>query len=279
MTAGAGGDDGFALVAALGAAMLFALVAYAVLAADRGAIAALDAQLTRARLEAAADAGVATALEGLGAAPGRSWPIDGRRQSLLIDDLQVEVAVEDERGKVSLSALTPDQARRLFMAAGVAEPRLTPLTASVLNWQDAGQRDEGAKPLDYVGDGLQPRGAAMHAVSELMAVKGMDPEIYARVAPVLTVFFGYRDGFDSATASPLALQVMAPDEAEGPRAGPQSPAGSRPAIATDLTTEYLGRPFTVRVVARDGRGGTFQRVAIVELTGQPRRPYWVRAVD
>jgi len=28
-----------------------------------------------------------------------------------------------------------------------------------------------------------------------------------------------------------------------------------------------------------GRGGLFRRTTVVELTGQPRRPYWVRGVE
>jgi general secretion pathway protein K len=134
------GEDGFALVAALGAAMLLALIAYTVLASDRAAIADLEAQQTRARLEAAADAAVATAIEGLDAPAGRRWPIDGSSRTLDVDGQAVEVAVEDERGKIPLKSLTPDQARRLFKAAGASGGRLDQLTDSFLDWRDGARR-------------------------------------------------------------------------------------------------------------------------------------------
>jgi len=268
-----GGEEGFALLAALGALVVFALAAYAVLAADRSALAALDAQLTRARLEAAADGAVATAVDGLSAAPTQRWPLGAARR-LEIEGVEVEVSVEDERGKVPLAKLTPEQARRLFEAAGVSGARLDQLVDSVMNWQTGSDRGEGARPIDYAGDGIRPRGAPMFTLGELMAVRGMDETVYARVAPALTVFPGYRDAFDENTASPLARQVMAD--------GLAKPAGSprpQPARSIDLADAYLGRPFTVRAVARDGRGGVLRKAVIVELTGQAGRPYWVRAID
>jgi hypothetical protein len=41
----------------------------------------------------------------------------------------------------------------------------------------------------------------------------------------------------------------------------------------------VGNTLTIRVVARDRRGDRTHRMAIVELTGDVSRPYWVRYVE
>jgi general secretion pathway protein K len=272
------GEDGFALVAALGAAVLFALVAYTVLAADRAAIATLDAQQTRARLEAAADAGLALALQGLGGAPSRRWRLDGRVKSFDVGGATVDVLVEDERGKVPLGDLSEARARSLFEAAGLRGARLDQLTANVMNWSDGGERSGGATALDYVPYGLHPRGSPIQAVGELMAVKGMDRALFDRIAPSLTVFGDDGTLFDPKTASPFARKVMAAAEiAERTETGEEAPTDKRDAAS--IEDDYIGRRMTVRVTARDSRGGLYRRAAVIELTGQPGEPYWIRAVE
>jgi general secretion pathway protein K len=273
------GEAGFALVAALGAAMLVALVAYTVLAADRAAIASLDAEQSRARLEAAADAGLALALQGLGASPSRRWPLDGRSRSFEVDGAAVSVLVEDERGKIALPDLSASRARSLFEAAGVRGPRLDQLVASVLNWQDGGDRAEGAKELDYVADSLRPRGEAMKTVGELMAVRGMDRDLFDRIAPALTVFSDDSTSFDPDTASPLARKVMDAAETVDLQETGETPPARKSELFSESGDDYVGRRLTVRITARDARGGLYRRAAVVELTGQPREPFWVRAVE
>lgn len=268
------GEGGFALVAALGAALLFSLLAYAILAADRGDIAEVQAQLSRARMEAAADAGLATAVAGLGAPINRRWEIDRRHKTLIVDDVQVDVVVEDERGKAPLNSLRPEQARRLFQAAGVSGARLDLLTDNLLDWEDGARRPNGTKDIDYAAEDLHPRQGPFRTVDELMAVRGMDPAIFDRIAPDLTVFFGFRGVFDPTSASPLAKAVMSP------AIGDPSASASiqRPTLAAP-GDDYVGRPFAVRIAAHDAAGGELRRAYIVELTGQPSQPFWVRAVD
>jgi general secretion pathway protein K len=277
--AGAGdarAEDGFALVAALAAALMFSLLAYTVLAADRGALADVEAQLRRARMEAAADGALATAVAGLAAPINRRWEIDRRRRTVMVGGVQVDVVVEDERGKAPLNNLRPDQVRRLFQTAGVSGARLDQLTDNVLDWLDGGIRPDGAKGIDYAADGIRSRDGPFRTIDELMIVKGMDQAIFERIAPDLTVFFGVGGPFDRTTASPLALTVMSP-AAAADRSTKAS--AQRPALSAPAADDYLGRPFTVRIAAHDAAGGELRRAYVVELTGQPRQPFWTRAVD
>lgn len=271
----AGGDEGFALVAALMAMLLFALFAYTVFAADRGAVADLQALSDRARTEAAADAAVATVVATLGQAGPRDALPNGRVQRLTINDLDVTAVVEDERGKVPLNNLTPDRARRLLQAAGVSGRRLDILTDNLLDWEDGAERPNGAKVVDYAADGVRERGGPIRTVDELAAIRGLDSDLVERLSPALTLFPDPLGTFDPAAASALARAVMtSPGDA-----APKSPAFAGSALAGGGLNPYVGHPLTIRIQVRDGDRAAFQRVVIVELTGQPSHPVWTRAVE
>ena len=56
-------------------------------------------------------------------------------------------------------------------------------------------------------------------------------------------------------------------------------AGEKPAMQDQEAIDLVGRPLTVRVLARDTEGARFQRNVIIEFTGAKTNPYWVRWVD
>ena len=155
------------------------------------------------------------------------------------------------------------------------------LTDSLLNWEDGGDRANGAKRLDYATEGLRERAGPIKTFGELAAVRGMEPTVLDRIAPVTSLFVQAGGAFDPATASPQALGVMTPGGSDGPEAiiRAREQAGERTRFDTSTQVSYVGRPFTVRVGARDTRGGYFERTTVVVLTGQPQHPFWVRAVD
>jgi hypothetical protein len=55
--------------------------------------------------------------------------------------------------------------------------------------------------------------------------------------------------------------------------------GDRPALDLADSQPPVGDPMTVRVTARDRRGGVARRLVIVEFTGDQDRPYWIRFAD
>jgi len=251
---------------------------------DRGAVAEVGAQMRRARLTAAADAGIAMAVQGL-AVEDRAyrWPIDGRTRTLSFDGATLSVTVQDERGKVPINRLDEDQARRLFAAAGADGARLDTLVDAFEDWrnQDDARRPNGAEAVDYAGAGIRPRDGDFLTVEEMSRLKGMDPALFARLAPSLTVNFGETGPFSEKTAGAFALGVMSeagkdsPDVLERER----EDAGERTAIDIAPDESLVGRPLTVAVTASDGQGGRARRSAIVELNGNAARPYFVRYLD
>jgi general secretion pathway protein K len=276
-------EGGYALLAAVTAVAAFGYLAFQVLAVNQGGTALVAAQIQKARLEAAADAGLAIALQGVAVEDraGR-WSIDGRTRDARFDGVDLAITVEDERGKVPLATLTDAQARALFFGAGATGEQLEALVSEYRNWVT-----DPATGVDLVTEHLPPsngqpvRRGPMLTVSELAALPDMTAELYARIAPVVTVFPGDSGPFRPANASPLARAAMAGELKSTPDALDRQARIDRQKPEEDLADEgsLTGQALTIRVVARDGHGGVAQRAQIVELTGDPARPYWVRYAE
>lgn len=274
-------DDGYALIAALTAVVAFTLLAFEVLAATRGEVAMTGAEMDRARLAAAADAGLALALAGLNTDDVTTrWAIDGRSRQATFEGIELSITVEDERGKIPINLLNEDQVRSMFEIAGASGERLDTLVDSFEDWidDDTEPRPHGAELSYYATQGIAPRNGAFRTLSELAHIKGMDPALYVRLAPSLTVFFGESGGFSPQTAQPLALAVMSGSGLNSPAViqRQRELAGQRPVLDFVDKTPLAGRLLTIRIVASDTGGGRFVRAAIVELTGNSQDPYWVR---
>lgn len=274
------GEQGFALVTAVVGMALFALLTLALLDTARGTAATAHATIARARLAAAADAGLAVAVANLRSTDRtRRWSIDGRQRRMSFAGSELDISVEDERGKVPLNQLTDEQARGVFETTGATGDALDRMVDGFLDWRDDDDdaREDGAEAPYYAALGYRPRNGALLSLDELIAVRGIDAGTLARLRPFVSVYRNQRDGFDERYAQPAALVVM-----NGGIAGPaaiqraRELAGQRVAIELSDGESLVGRPLTVRVVARDGAGGIVRRVTEIELTGTRERPYVVR---
>jgi len=267
-------EHGAAIVMALVAASLFAYAALLILQAERAGMVVIEARMARVRLAAAADAGLAIAMQGIALAnPAWRWPPDGTPRRIEVEGVALTVTVEDERGKVPVNQAPAAVLRRLLAAAEVPAPDLDPLAEALADWIDAdtAPRPNGAERDTYraLGTELLPRDAPIRSLGELLAVRGMNPDLLARLAPVLTLYPGGR--FEPALASPLARQAMA-DGAE--MDGPSRVTHAAGAVVDPA--DLRGRTMTIRVEAGDGAGGRVTRQAIVEYTGSRGQPVWVR---
>jgi len=276
-------DTGYAMVVAVAGMMAFAYVSFEAVAVNRGATIAVAGQVERAKLAAAADSGIAVALNGLGVEDTKQrWWIDGKPRTLAIDNMVLKIVVEDERGKIPINRLDEDQVRTMFADVGVGGNRLDTLVDSFEDWQDEDDdaRPNGAEAPYYQPYGIKPRNGPFRTIDELSEIRGMDQNLFAKLKPALTVFFGDAGGFSVQTSQPLALAVMSgvgPDQGQ-PTGVPQNTDPDTP-VYDPSAESYIGRPLTVRVTVRDVDGGEFSRAAIVELTGSKTNPYWIRYIE
>ena len=276
-------DRGFALIAVLLASGALGGIAYELILEDRTAIVEAQAEYDRARMEAAANSALVLTIAALAESGGRV-PLDGTPRSLADNGVNLRVQIEDERGKVPLNILSDDEVRRMFQAAGARGADLDTLVDSFLDWRDDDdqRRPNGAESADYARAGYRSRDGDMTAISELARIRGMTPALLARLAPSVTIWFGESGGFAEANASPLARAAMRADaeEENSPQAieRAREARGQRTALSfEDAKVNLIGRRLTVRVTARDARGGELHRATVIEFTGNTRTPVWVRA--
>ncbi len=277
-------EAGYALVAAVLSIILFAMMALAVINSMRGPTLMVAAEGSRARLSAAADAGVSLAIQGLLLRdPALRWKIDGKPREERFGAVTLDIQIVDERGKIALNLINEEQAERMFTSFGLQGSELEEAADSFMDWRDDNfdERPRGAE-FDYYKDaGITPRNGDLRTVEEIALIRGVGPELAKKIAPFATVNFGSGD-FDPRYSTPIARFVSADDEADADLAefGANLQAGQTiRASRAGPTDSLIGRPVTIRVSAKAGAEQQAQTTVIVELTGSPARPYVIRARD
>jgi general secretion pathway protein K len=232
------------------------------------------------------------------------WAIDGRSRELTFRGVDLLVTVQDERGRAPLDGLNPAQSRALFEGAGASADRLDALVDELRDFQSADDDDETNTPPKTDAQDLAAaplRKGGFRVVGDLMALKDMDADLYARVAPAVTVFFEESGPFERGHANPLAAATMRATENESPEEQQldQSDDEARPAETIE-DENMIGRTVTINVIARGPDGAQTHRMAIVELTGagskdkdvsfsasasattssgKPTMPFWIRYTE
>lgn len=277
------GEEGYALIAAIAAIAVFATMALAVLGGMQRSVVQASAEIESARADAAAEAGVQRALQGLlNDDRAFRWSIDGRTREMSFGDARLKIRVEDQRGKVPLVALTEDDVRRLFEALGVSGDRLSVVTDSYLDWvdDDDDARPDGAEREYYAQKGIRPQNSVPVSIDELSVVRGFDPPLVQKLREVATLHFG-SGSFEPRHASPIAIAIMTEGGEDSPEAidSARESAGQRVAIDLGEAESLTGRPLGIVVDAYTPGGGHARHRALVELTGSAERPYVVRDYD
>lgn len=204
-----------------GAALLLVMWLIALLAALVGAF-ALTARVEHLQgrvlvrglvAENAARAGLEYALTRVAASePRRQWLPDGRPHRWRYGDAEVEVKIVDENGKIDLNQADMTLLTQYILGFEVDQQRAATLAAAILDWRDPDSLTQpagGGEDNDYESAGLPygAKDAEFESVAELEQVLGFTPELYARMAPHLTVFSG-RVRPDPAFASGEVLDAM-----------------------------------------------------------------------
>jgi general secretion pathway protein K len=262
---------------------VLALLALTMIEATRGSTRSARAELDRARLAAAADAGIVLAVQGLAQSnPARRWQPDGRTRDIAFGGATLEIRIEDELAKVPLNLIGEEQADSLFAEFGLQGVELEAARDALMDWsdRDTDPRPRGRERADYAKDGIKPRDGPLRANGELAAIPAIGPALAARMDPFVTVFATGRVGFAEDRATPLARRVMAERVIEERVDGVAVREGGLSVDDTGRADDGVtGRPLRITVRARASDGSAARRNVVVELTGNPARPYVVRARD
>jgi general secretion pathway protein K len=191
---------GFALVAALWLVVALTAAGLDIGLHSRAQRLAIANTLESTRARAAAEAGIEHVRARLSHALRQN---DARLQLdawAVLDDLLTDttalrearyhIAIRDPSARVHLDRADEEQLRRLLRVLRVDFGEADRIAQAVTDWRDADdlRRPRGAERDDYLRDGspLLPRNAPFGSVEELSFVRGMTPELFARVAPHLT---------------------------------------------------------------------------------------------
>jgi general secretion pathway protein K len=248
------GQRGLALVSVLWGIAILSLIAAAMLSASLTS-AQIDRNVWNAtRAGAVADAVINRAI--LELMDERGQPrTDGKPATVMFDGVPVRLWIQDEGGKINLNLADKSLLRNLFASAGVAQ-------------------DEAGILADRIVAMRTPAGPfPFRAVDDLLAIPGITPALFRRVAPALTVYG--RSGAINPAVAPREVLRALPDMTDQTiadlikaRDEPQLPA-----------TGAAGQPNSDFLVTAEVRvaGAHVVRTSVVQFTGDPGRPYLILA--
>jgi general secretion pathway protein K len=182
---------GFALLIVLWTVGFLALLGTQIVAAGRSDTQLADNLKQEAVLQAAADGAAANVMFLMTAAKDPRFRADGVERALRVGQTPVLVRVANEGDRINLNTASSPLLRALVIDVGGAPGLADRLAAAILDWRTSGatSRQNGAKASDYraAGRAYGPPGTPFQSVDELADVLGMTPDLYARMAPHLTV--------------------------------------------------------------------------------------------
>ena len=284
-----GSSRGMALLSVLWITGLLAVIAASFASGTRTEARLARNQIANAKAEALADGGVYRAAQGLlELDPEQAWRADGTVHEMRLGEGLVQIAIEDEDGKIDLNAAPAPLLAGLFGVLGLSPDEARAMADRIVDYRDPDDEPEpqGAEDPDYFALGRAGGAADRELIStgELLNVLGMTRALYERAQPYVTVYSG-AEGVDPLRAPGPVLQAlpgMTPELVEQ-----LLNAGSDFDPFFDLEDETLleqlelyflptrDAVFTIRALARSDDGGTFLRETVIELDGDPAQPFLV----
>jgi len=294
---------GFALVIVLWAGVLLSVVAASFAFSMRIETRLAANLVDRTRAQAIADAGIYRGIAALLANTDRPrWVTDGRAYVLPFGIGNMRIRLLSENGKVDLNgapeALIQGLLRSLAESGELPDAeQAARIAAAILDWRDPDQRvrSGGAEDGDYraAGSAFGARDGAFLSVAELNQVLGVDAETYAQLAPWVTVH-SWAPQVDPMSAPRTVLlavpgldagvvdRFLAAREESYAR---QTQGGNEPTrLPIELLSpgaRYLSRSnsrvYTVDAEGELPGGARAGRRAVIQLTGDARKPYAIVA--
>jgi general secretion pathway protein K len=182
------------------------------------------------------------------------------RDTIRIGDVRAVPRVYDAGARLQINRATEDDLRRLLIAVPLDAGLADRLAQRIADWRDADdfRRARGAEREDYLQAGARrlPANADIARVDALRDVDGMTPDVYARVAPFLTVLGTGQINVNSAPAAVLHSLPGMGDE--GVAAIIQARRSGRPIRSLEELTPRLSSGARASVV--EAMGELRQRV-------------------
>jgi general secretion pathway protein K len=281
-------QSGIALISVLWVGVALGALAAAIVSLSRSDVDLAHNQLVRAEAQLAADSAVRVAIYAMLNQADSAIAADGSVTAWLQPQAEIRLQVTSEHGRIDLNRAGPELIESILQVAGIDSETAGALAAAIADYTDP---DEALTPLgaerpDYAQAGLSgPKNAPLEHEAELLAVLGMSPEIFDRVADAFTVHSGRRapkrgqehplvktaTGLDAgaALAATAALESLPPAFSLPLDAAPQLLVEGEGPKVTDLVR--------IRAEVTTRSGAVAVRVAVVGLFARAKGYYAVRA--
>lgn len=276
---------GIALIIVLWIMTLLTLIASSFIQAMRTEINIVGNSVSRAKLDAAATAGVQRAILEMMKPlqiPDR-WNIYGVPQTWEFQGIPMQISLLDESAKIDINVGNEALIRGLLRSQGLSEEEAGALMDAILDWRDPDtlKRLRGAEEADYAEKGLaiKPANAPFQSIEELQLVMGMTPALYQRLAPLITIY-SRQGGINSQIASREVLRAI-PNVTEAQideyiQQREQARANKLPVPVFGPAAMYASGGngiLRIRVEANSEDGSSFIREAVVMRLPSPKRSY------
>jgi general secretion pathway protein K len=242
-------------------------------------------QLALARARALADGAVERAMyEHLRPpTPDKNWFPNGAVHGWDEDGARIAVSLAYESGRIDMNFAREPLLKGLFTsAAGLKSEDVDRLVDAIMDWRDPddAKRLNGAEAPEYRAAGRKyvPANGNFETVEELQRVLGMTPEIYAKVADLITVN-SRQPGIDPGGASRavlLSIPKMTPEIVDAfleAREWARANNQALPPLPQAVGFQSIGAAgFHVNATVRMPGGEIFVREVVVQPTGNPKRP-------
>jgi len=262
-------ESGLALVSVLWVIIILSIIALSVIGLTQQTRHAAVRSFERVVAEASANAGIHRAIFSLLATRSEDrWPTNRQAIKWYYSGQEVLITIEPEAARIDLNYADHQLLSGLFLAVGADNKKADELADAIEDWRDEDdlRRLNGAERGEYLASGhhVMPANAPFETTGEVKHVLGITEAIYGCVAPALTVYSG-RPDIDARTASTLVLK------AAGLLKGNKNdePPGQPPQTALELLG---GQAFRITASVNNG---LFVREAIVRITEDPIKPYWI----
>lgn len=252
-------ESGIALLIVMLALLVLSAIAIGLIVETRSRIQEASIQLRASRMHALSDAVILqTAVSLLSNDENLRPRIDGAPQFVVVLGQKVPVTVTSEFGKVDLNAADEQVLTRLFAAAGFG-----PVEAQV----------EAEKVI-------QVRSShPFREREELRRVPGITADLYAKLAPAVTVYNG-QDHIDQGTAPLLALEASGMDRLSAETTIHSRLTGENPAVLSEVEDgklvqgiNLMGWAFEINADVTLA-GQQAHLTAVIRITGDQNFPYY-----
>ena len=233
-------ERGFALLVVLWWTALLALLGTQLATAGR-----LEAQRagnlrSAAAARAAADGVLQEAVFHLLDGSPAGWAADGATRLVPVTGGLARVTIRSEAAKIGLNQASPGLLAALLIRLGTDPRQAAALADAILDWRTATPRPRalGAKAPEYraAGQDYAPPNSDFETLDELLLVRGMTPDIMARLVPYVSV---YQFGDPDLTLADTMVRLASADSGDvaGEVAERAGPSGTAPVVAVMVSVE------------------------------------------